>query len=134
MPYQRWGLRTAYGDFVVFRGASGGFFGLYILDLASGVVEPLITIEDTLDGKNVGSVNITDGSGRPGPVLSGNQLVFRVDFEDGTKAIYLATFSTGAARVPSLSTPALLALTLVLLAVGSVMFRRAKLESGLAPQ
>jgi hypothetical protein len=118
------------GDILAFRGRStSGLWGIYIQDLTNMVIEPLITSDDVLDGKNIGNMNIRIER----EALSGNQLAFSVDFQDGTEGIYLATFSTGAtAQVPALSTPALLALTLVLLALGSVVLRRAKVMSGLA--
>ena len=75
-------------DVVAFVGHSDSTtnnVGIY-LDFGGNLI-PLIDRFDTLDGKLIRDLNIGRHS------LSGNELAFNVDFLDGTRAMYLATFS-----------------------------------------
>ena len=118
------------GDFVAFRGSDQVYFhidGLYILDLATGEVAPLITSDDALDGRDIHLSRILGPHGEP-TKLDGHQLLFEPDFDGtsaGTDAIYLATFAFSS-PVPALSAAWVWAVAFLFLVLGFAALRARK--------
>jgi hypothetical protein len=95
------------GDVIAFLGSDG----LYAYH--DGVLERLIGAGDSLDGKNIVDVFFGEHG------LSGDQLAFSANFDDGSRAIYLAT-------IPEPGTALLLASGLVALAARRPRLRLAR--------